>query len=177
MNARPTSAVRNQFFSDDPDFEYPFRKPEWRGCVLDRDKYTNARLPETLWHALMTASGASTVTVCGYYPECERCTHIDAAWHSFSEFMLAQDNYSPEYVIFDERGEWAILADVDVATVGLQPRLADLVDSLLAKSNASLLALTRGDFSDQEIMSPQAKYIRGVLGKAAVARLREPQNP
>lgn len=171
MNACPTNIARRQFFSEDSGFDHPFTQPDWRGCVLDRDKYTNTRLPETLWRALITASGASTIMVCGYYTECERCTHIDSNWGSFSEFMLAQDNYSPEYVIIDESREWAILADVDVTTVGLQLRLADLVDSLLATNKVSLLALTRGDFSDQEILSNGGKYIRGVLGKAAMAQL------
>lgn len=172
MSVRLTDAARSRFFRDDPHAKCAFKTAAWRGCVLDRDKYTNARLPENLWSALIEASRASTVTVCGYYSAGERCSTVNADWSSYSEYMCAQYNYSPEYVIFDESCEWAILADVDVTTLGLAPDLADLVDSLLGVKESSLLDLTRADFSDQVILSPSAGYIRSVLGKSAIRRLQ-----
>lgn len=173
MNAFPTGVARDRFFSEEPGFERPFKDAAWRGCVLDRDKYSNARLPENLWRSLVRASGTSTVLVCGYYSDRERCAAVDAEWRSYSEYMLAQSNYSPEYVIYDESGKWAILADVDVTTLGLAPELADSIDLCLSADKTSLLGLTRGDFQDKDILSPGGVYIRGVLGMSAAALAEE----
>jgi hypothetical protein len=163
LSTHLTTAARDRFFFDEAVVKRAFKAPTWRGCVLNRDKYTNARLPEILWLALVEACCISTVTVCGYYSNGERCAAVSAEWSSYSGYMCDQANYSPEYVIFDESGNWSILADIDVTTIGLEPTFADLVDSLLDANKSSLLDLTRGDFSDQDILSVSGAYIRDVL--------------
>lgn len=162
--AQPMEAARNRFFHESLD--RPLQNSDWRGCVLDRDHFTNARLPEVIWHALVSVTETADVQVCGYFSGIERCQAVAGSWTDFASFMLEPQNYSPEYVVFDASGRWAILADVDVTTVAMDSELAGLVDAYLGPRDTSLLGLTLDHFSMDEIMSAGGSYIRNVLGSA-----------
>jgi len=169
--AHPMKTARDRFFNDE-SLERPLQKAGWRGCVLDRDKRDNTRLPEVLWNALVAATTtASEVQVCGYFLGVERCIDVASSWADFSAFMLKSENYSPEYVLFDESGCWAILADTDVTTVVMDERSADVVDAYLRARDSSLLSLTLDDFPKDEILSAGGSYVRGVLGEDVVVRI------
>lgn len=163
MAAHPMTTARSRFF-DDQSLDRPLKNSDWRGCVLDRDKFSNVRLPEGLWRALMDAANISEVQVCGYFQGAEGCTGIASSWEEFSCFMLAPQNYSPEYLVFDCSERWAILADSEVTTVAMERELAGLVDLRLSHCGASLLSLTLDSFSMESILSKNGAYVRGILG-------------
>jgi len=162
--AHPLEAARDCFFHESLD--RPLKNPDWRGCVLDRDRFTNARLPEVIWYALVSVTDTAEVQVCGYFSGIERCQAVKSSWTDFASFMLEPQNYSPEYVVFDASGRWVIHADVDVTTVAMDGELAGLVDAYLGRRDTSLLGLTLDHFSMEQIMSAGGRYIRSVLGSA-----------
>ena len=164
-SVHPLKAAHSRFF-DDASLDRPLRNPDWRGCVLDRDQFTNVRLPEALWQALVYAANPVEVRVCGYFSGTERCQSVSSSWAAFSSFMLERQNYSPEYLVHDASDRWAIFADADVTTVAMDSELASLVDAHLASLGTSLLRLTLDHFSMEEIQSPGGSYVRGVLGSA-----------
>lgn len=163
MTQRLMNSVCARFFNGD-DLKRPFRNANWRGAVLDRDQFSNARLPEMLWKALSGAANTGEVQICGYFLGQEKCMFVESGWDEFSTFMLKPENYSPEYIIFDASGRWAVWADTDVTTVAMDSELADLVDDHLKKSGKSLMKLTLENFSEQEIASSGGGYVRAVLG-------------
>lgn len=164
-SVHPMTAAHNRFF-DGASLDRPLRSSDWRGCVLDRDQFTNVRLPEVLWQALVCTANPVEVQVCGYFSGTERCQAVSSSWAEFSSFMLGRQNYSPEYLVHDASGRWAIFADADVTTVAMDRGLASLVDAHLASLGTSLLRLTVDHFSMEEIQSPGGSYVRSVLGSA-----------
>jgi hypothetical protein len=158
-------AAHDRFF-DDASLDHPLRNSNWRGCVLDRDQFTNVRLPEVLWQALICAVSPAEVQVCGYIAGIERCQAVSSSWAEFSSFMLGRQNYSPEYLVFDASNRWAIFADADVTTAAMDSDLAKVVDAHLASRDTSLLKLTLDNFPMEEIQSSGGIYIRSVLGNS-----------
>lgn len=162
MIKQPMKQARDRFF-DQESLDRPLANSDWRGCVLDRDRFGGARLPEVLWSAVTSVSGAKEVNVCGYFSGAEQCLVVASPWDNFSAFMLNPHNYSPEYVVFDSSGRWAVWADEDVTTVAMDSNLAELVDERLKSCESGLLDLTLDSFSNEEILSARGSYIRGVL--------------
>lgn len=134
-----------KFFRLD-DENYPLRNAAWRGCVLDRDDYSNLRLPKLLWEELISCASCQEVIVCGYYSGVPNCASIKSTWSEYSNFMMTAENYSPEYVIHGGDMHWVVWADLDVTTVAMSQELADRLDSSLQRRDTSLKTLTLESF-------------------------------
>lgn len=150
-------------FFDEGNFDRPLKHKEWRGCVVDRDYFDNVRMPEVLWSTLIDICSPKVVSICGFFDGTDACASTSANWSALKEFMLNPKNYSPEYLIFDRSGRWAISADEDVTTFGADSHVADRIDSQLSKFGTSLLELTLDSFTKEDLMSEGGSYIRGVV--------------
>ena len=134
----------------------------WRGCALDRDEYNNTRMPRLLFEAIITAANTRTLIVAADFGSSLHA-EVPANWEAYSAHMLARENYSIDYVICDDTGDWACLFDFDVTTFGATRLIADRVDRILAESGTSLRALTIEAFGDHE----HDPHIRSILGSVA----------
>ena len=135
-----------------------FTDGSWRGCALDRDKY-NTRLPRLLFEAIVAASNARFVFVAAEFG----FARIPANWSAYSAHMLDASTHSIDYVICDETGQWACLADFDVTTFGAPPPIAAEVDLILSQSGTSLAAMTMEDFGDFR----NDPHVLSILGRVA----------
>jgi len=163
MNSSGAMSHRiSEFFTSDPCA--PFRTQGWRGCVLDRDLYSIARMPRTLWEALVDSAAPEHVFICGLFAGSFDQREISSDWSDLQQFMLKPTNYSPQYLLFDLSQRWAILADQDVTTLGAELSLRNDIDAALARSEESLLKLTLHSFPESDIAGPSGTYVRKVVG-------------
>lgn len=137
------------------------KKLGWRGCVLDRDNYSDAGLPKLLWVSLGSVIERDFVTVCGYFCGKAGCESLALDWDQYAKFMHDPKRFSVEYVIYDDDRQWVIWRDLDTTTLILNGRLANILDSVLARSNTSLIELTRNNFDGAAIRP----FILSVLGQ------------
>jgi hypothetical protein len=157
---------RTRFFNEQGSMIPPFVDPKWRGCVLDRDNFDNARLPEHLFHAIVSAAGSSKLSVARYAPCSSGIDTIAANWPSYRSYFLAPSNWSLEYVVFDASERWALLADADATVFGAAPVLATRIDQELSIQGTSLVQLTDTEFPKLQ-SSPRggAAYVLAVSGR------------
>ncbi len=174
--ANTRDCVRESFFHDGSWKTTPFKGLDWRGCVLDRDLYDSARLPEMLWQAVVSVSECQEMFIWGDFSGVRESRRIVAEWVAYTSFMSDLKNYSPEYIVYDDSALWVIDADFDATTVGLSGGLATKVDDLLRAKGTSLIDLTLASFSIDSIRSENGRYVRGVLGEAAIVEMLQRVN-
>jgi hypothetical protein len=161
-----TSDPRARFFNEEGTMIPPFVDSTWRGCALDRDRFDHTRMPEQLFHAIVSAAGSQELRITRYSPDSETFDTLAPTWESFRSFVFVENNWSLEYVLFDQSGQWAVLADADVTVVGASPDIAARIDRELSVHDLSLVQLTDTDFPDLDpAQQPGAKYLLAVSGR------------
>jgi hypothetical protein len=161
---RPTTENRQAFFNEEGEMLPPFRLAGWRGCALDRDMHDNRRIDKSLFESIIIAAETSSIFVCGYFKSGELCTKINADWHTYSDFLSEEKNWSVEYVIFSEQRNWAILSECDVTVIGAEKNVATKLDSILNSQGRSLVDITSPLFDGENpIATAYFRAISGVL--------------
>ena len=160
-----TAEMRARFFNETGAMIPPFADEHWRGCALDRDTYDNTRVPQHLFEAIVSAAASKELSVCGYFPAGESCASLAPTWDAYSSYMLTHDNWSLEYVVCDQSGQWALLADADATVFGAAPELAAVVDAQLASRGTSLSQLTDSEFPGLNSVQPGGRYLLAVSGR------------
>ena len=155
---------RARFFNESDDSLPPFRRTGWRGCVLDRDRFDHTRLPKFLFESITTAARTTDLLLHLYTPDRPDSVSLSPDWDSFRSFVYEPDNWSLEYVLYDNSGSWAVLADPDVVVVGAEPELADNIDALLDQHGTSLKRLTHADFPGMDSGGQNWHYFSAVVG-------------
>jgi|GEM_PF-1763384 hypothetical protein len=144
--------ARRFFFIEGEGATDVFARENWRGGVLNRDKYGWHRMPQVLWEALRDASADSAWWICGYGVVGEVEPGAVSFAFDWNFFPTLPDNpvkTSTEWVAYNDSRTIAVLADFDVTIVGAYQPFADQIDRLLAMSDTSLRKLTRDDMGDE----------------------------
>lgn len=159
----PMTAARRRFFTSEGIELPPFVSSDWRGCVLDRDVFDHTRMPRVLFEAIVAAAKPESLWVCGYGMHGESCVGLPPDWDAYRAHVFTQENYSPERLMFDASGRWALLAGFETTELGAEATLANAIDEELQKSSTFLSALTREAYPLIETAG-FASYVEAVLG-------------
>jgi len=129
---------RSRFFNEEGDMIPPFKNASWRGCALNRDSFDYTRMPEVLFNAIIRVTNSAELLIAHYAPDSNSPFRIVASWFNFRSHVFAKENWSLEFVLFDETRAWALLADADATILGAAPELASRLDRVLAAHGTSL---------------------------------------
>jgi hypothetical protein len=163
----PPDSARAHFFNEDGEMLPPFRLSGWRGGALDRDRYDNTRMPQTLLEAIIEASGSEQLLIERYAPDHLGPDRVDASWSAFFAYAHTPEHWSLEFVVFDASARWAVLADADVTVIGAESALADSIDALLQRHGMGLVELTDDEFPGLDpATQPGARYLLAVSGRS-----------
>jgi hypothetical protein len=129
----------------------------WRGGAVNGDDH-RLRMPREMFEALVKATGATHLYVAMDMgpPHVE----IPATWSALEAHLLHPSHHAIDRLIYDDSGDWAILMDFDVTTLGASRPIAEKIDELLGKSGVSLASLTLGAFEGLE----DDPRVRSILG-------------
>lgn len=158
--------ARRFFFIEDQGASDGFARENWRGGVLDRDKYAWQRMPPVLWNALREASADPVWWICGYasIEEVEPDpVSFPFDWDSFPALPCNPAKTSPEWVAYNDSQTIAVLAEFDLTIVGAHQPLADEIDRILGASGTSLRQLTRDDFGEESEWGFITSAIKSVI--------------
>jgi len=162
IKPQPTTQNRKAFFNEDGEMLPPFRLDGWRGCALDRDRQDNRRIDKSLFESIINAAETNSIFVCGYFNSGELCTKLNADWHTYSDFLSDEKNWSVEYVIFSEQRNWAILSECDVTVIGAEKNVTTKLDSILNSQGRSLVDITSLLFDGENLIA--SAYFRAISG-------------
>lgn len=154
--------ARRSFFVEDEGAQDGFARKNWRGAVLDRDKYEWHAMPKLLWEALRASSKDSRWWICGY--AASGLPQPDPVSFSFDwDLFLAIPDWSVrgavEWVAYNDSQTIAVLAEHDVTVVGATQLVADDLDRILQASDTSLRKLTQEDFPEPERLDEFIKSV------------------
>ena len=156
---------RKRFFNEEGDMLPPFVDPTWRGCVINRDKHDHTKMPEWFFEAILAAAAPSELKLARYTPD-HPVETLPANWKAYRDHVFVPEHWSLELVLFDESGQWALLADPDMTVFGASPVLADCIDAYLKQRGTSLAMMTDDDFPQlAPATHPWERYYLAVTGR------------
>src|SRR5262245_18657098 len=97
--------ARRSFFIEDEGAPDGFARKNWRGAVLNRDRYDWHAMPRVLWDALQEASEGSVWWICGYVALGEvepDPISFSFDWDSFLDIRHNPARDSPEWVAYND---------------------------------------------------------------------------
>jgi hypothetical protein len=154
--------ARRAFFVEDEGAQDGFAKENWRGAVLDRDKYDWHAMPKLLWDALRQYSEHSRWWICGYaaagHPQPDPIS-FSFDWDVFLAIPHWSVRGAGEWVAYNDSQTIAVLAEHDVTVVGATQSVADDLDRILQASGTSLRKLTQDDFPEPERLEQFIKSV------------------
>lgn len=158
--------ARRFFFSEETDARDVFANKNWRGAVLDRDKYGWHRMPAILWKSIQRVSTDSNWWICGYGSVGEiepDAVPFTLDWDSFPNLPRNPAGTSSEWIAYNASRTIAVLAEFDVTIVGAHEGDADRIDAALSESGTSLRQLTIDDMGDETGWGYITSLIRSVI--------------
>lgn len=154
--------ARRSFFIEDEGAQDGFARENWRGAVLDRDRYEWHAMPKLLWEALRESSKDPRWWICGYagsgVPQPDPVP-FSFDWDSFLSIPDWSVRGTVEWVAYNDSQTIAVLAEHDVTVIGATQPVADELDRVLQISGTSLRQLTQADFPEPERLE---EFVRSV---------------
>lgn len=149
---------------------FPFRNNDWVAIAFERDNYTNVRLPEWFFRAaqeLLDSSG-EIMLIKGYGEIFDRAPGgvitIPFDWIKFETFMLAPENYSPEYQIEGSKGDWAFWADPELSVWGGHAVIMEKIFDRFGGKQKILISMLKDFYiSDIEANAQLYSYLRHLV--------------
>ena len=154
---------RSRFFNENGDSMPPFVLEGWRGGVLNPDRFHHAKIPKFLFESIVQAARPKKILLRTYTPDADVSVPLDPSWDAFRAHRFVKENWSLEYVLYDDSGKWAVLLDPDAVVVGAELELADRIDAQLNEHGTSLAELTHQHFPELDPAKPYNRYYFAVI--------------
>lgn len=171
-SAEVLAEVYSTIVADDRFPKFPFRDPNWRGLVFNRDKHGAAGLRREVFEAfLRVALHGGEATFIGFLPAVSTdgiedtsfdIAALPATWEAYETFMR-RINFCPEYFLLDASLSWIVWVDSDAVVLGCPKDQMESVYRALGGMECAKASMLEEFGITVASRSPMAVYITALL--------------